>query len=310
VTIVEGRVEVREHPEPVPGRGQLLVRVRGAGLNAADLAQIAGGYPAPPGWPQDIPGIELAGEVVGLGQEVIGFAPGDRVMALVGGGAQAELALVHAAEAMRVPAALDWGAAAGFPEGYVTAHDALFTQAALALGERVLITGAAGGVGTAAVQLAVAAGAAVTASVRDPARRSAVAALGAVAVDPSEVADHAPFDVVLELVGLASLDVVLPSLAPGGRVCLIGGGVAGAVDLGPLMVRRGRLYGSTLRGRSPVDKAAAVGAVAMHVVPLLEDGRLGVPVDARFSLDDATAAYDHFARGHKFGKVVLTLEDR
>jgi NADPH:quinone reductase-like Zn-dependent oxidoreductase len=310
VTVVDGRVEIREHPEPVPGRGQLLVRVRAAGLNAADLAQVTGGYPAPPGWPPDIPGIELAGEVVALGEGADGFGVGDRVMALVGGGAQAEVAVVNASEAMVVPDALGWDAAAGLPEGCITAHDALFTHAALVLGDRVLITGAAGGVGTAGVQLAVAAGAEVVASVRDPARRPAVAALGAAAIDPSEVDAHGPYDVILELVGLSSLDAVLPSLAPGGRVCLIGSGVAGTVDLGPLMMCRGRLYGSTLRGRSPADKAAAVAAVVTRVLPLVEAGRFDVPIDSRFTLADAPLAYEHFAQGHKFGKVVLTVEER
>jgi NADPH2:quinone reductase len=307
VTVVNGGVEVRDQPEPVAARGQLLVRVRAAGLNAADLVQVQGGYPAPPGWPVDIPGLELAGEVVGLGSGVSQFALGARVMAIVGGGAQAELAVVNELEAMPVPPGLGWSAAAGLPEAFVTAHDALFSQAGLAMGERLLVSGAAGGVGTAAVQLGVAAGARVTASVRDPDRRAAVTSLGADAVDPAEVDRHGPFDVILELVGLTSLGSSLRSLATGGRVSLIGGGVVGAVDLGPLMMRRGRIHGSTLRGRPPAEKAAAVSLVVSRVLPLVEAGRIQVPIDSTFDLADARAAYEHFARGGKFGKVVLTM---
>ncbi|MEY2403501.1 MAG: NADPH:quinone reductase, partial [Acidimicrobiaceae bacterium] len=165
VTIVGGALEWREQPAPTPGLGELLVRVHAAGLNSADLMQVAGFYPAPPGSPQDIPGMELAGEVVAVGDGVYRFAIGDRVMAIVGGGAQAELAVVHERTAMSVPERLEWAQAGGFPEAFTTAHDALFTQCGLAMGERVLISGAAGGVGSAAVQLAVQAGARVTATV-------------------------------------------------------------------------------------------------------------------------------------------------
>jgi NADPH2:quinone reductase len=306
VTLVGGGLEIREHPEPVAGPGQLLVRVRAAGMNAADLAQMAGGYPAPPGWPVDIPGIEVAGEVVALGPGASRFPVGAAVMAIVGGGAQAELAIVNETEAMAVPAGLGWPAAAGLPEAFVTAHDALFTQGGLQLGERLLVTGAAGGVGTAAVQLGAAAGAIVTASVRDPARRAEVAALGVEAVDPAEVGEHGPYDVILELVGLPSMASSLGALATGGRVCLIGASLIGEVNLGPLMMARGRLHGSTLRGRSAQDKAAAVSLVAARVLPHVEAGRIEVPIDSTWPLTDAAAAYDHFASGGKFGKVVLT----
>jgi NADPH2:quinone reductase len=309
VTLVDGGIEVREHPEPVAGAGQLLVRVRAAGLNAADLAQVRGGYPAPPEWPADIPGLELAGEVVGLGPGAGRFEVGAPVMAIVGGGAQAELAVVNELEAMPVPTGLGWPAAAGLPEAFVTAHDALFSQAGLTMGERLLVTGAAGGVGTAAVQLGIAAGARVTASVRDPSRRAAVDELGAHAVDPEDVDRHGPFDVILELIGFANLGSSLPSLATGGRVSLIGAAVAGAVDLGPLMVRRGRIHGSTLRGRLPEEKAAAVSLVVSRVLPLVHAGRIQVPIDSTFAMADARAAYEHFARGGKFGKVLLTMGD-
>jgi NADPH:quinone reductase-like Zn-dependent oxidoreductase len=191
-----------EHDDPVPGDTELLVAVQAAGINSADLVQRAGFYPAPPGWPSDIPGMEMAGEVVAVGRGVTLFAPGDRVMALVGGGAQAELAFVDEMHALAVPDGLNWPEAGGFAEAFATAYDAMFTQAGLQMGERVLVSGAAGGVGTAGVQLAAAAGAHLTATVRNPDHHDAVRQLGAdVVIEPGKEGDHGPYDVVLELVG-------------------------------------------------------------------------------------------------------------
>src|SRR5881628_2804667 len=170
-TIRDGSVVVDEHLDPEPARGEILVRVHAAGLNGADMLQRKGRYPAPPGSPPDIPGLELAGEVAALGPGARRFAEGDRVMGIVGGGGQAELAVVHERQLMPVPEALDWPAAGALPEVFTTAHDALFTQSGLRPGERLLVHGAAGGVGTAAVQLGVAAGARVTATVRNEALR-------------------------------------------------------------------------------------------------------------------------------------------
>src|SRR5215216_5348690 len=158
VVVSDGELVVEERPDPEPRKGEVLVRVRAAGLNGADMLQRKGAYPAPPGSPADIPGLELAGEVEALGPGAERFAEGNRVMAVVGGGGQAELAVVHERAAMPVPDGLDWPAAGGLPEAFVTAHDALFTQAALRPGDRLLVHGAAGGVGTAAVQLGRAAG--------------------------------------------------------------------------------------------------------------------------------------------------------
>src|SRR3954466_2736834 len=173
-TISDGKIAVADHPDPEPAKGELLVRVKAAGLNGADILQRAGHYPAPPGSPPDIPGLELAGEVVGTGPGVTRFAAGGRVMAIVGGGGQAELATVHERGAMPVPDALDWPSAGGFPEVFTTAHDAVFTQAAVQPGEPLLVHGAAGGVGTAAVQLGRAVGARVTATVRNERLRAEV----------------------------------------------------------------------------------------------------------------------------------------
>ena len=234
--------------------------------------QRQGLYPPPPGAPADIPGMELAGEVVAVGAQVTRFAPGSRVMALVGGGGQATMAVVEESHALAVPDSLPWAEAGGFPEVFSTAFDALFTQAGLRMGERVLISGAAGGVGTAGVQLAAATGASVVATVRDAGRRAEVGALGAeVVIPPDEVGDHGPYDVVLELVGAASLPTVLPHLATGARVMVIGVGSGAKIELNllQLMGARARIGGATLRGRTRREKAdvAAGGDGARAAAP-------------------------------------------
>jgi NADPH:quinone reductase-like Zn-dependent oxidoreductase len=308
VTIVSGELEWREYPDPEPGPGELLVAVRSAGINNADLLQRAGLYPAAPGVPPDIPGLELAGEVVALGPGTTRYPAGARVMSLVGGGAQAELAVVPEEHAMAAPDGVSWEEAGGFPEAFSTAYDALFTQCALTLGERVLVTGAAGGVGTAAVQLAAAAGAEVVASVRRPELRDAVLALGARrAEDPAKAVGLGPFDVVVELVGGEGMSQSAAALATGGRMSIIGVGAGGRLELDALalMGRRASIRGSTLRARSQVDKALVARAVERHVVPLLEAGRVRVPVVEHLPLSEAAAAYERFSAGGKLGKIVL-----
>lgn len=308
-TIVDGAVVVRDHPDPEPGAGELLVQVRAAGLNGADLMQRLGFYPAPPGSPPDIPGMEFAGEVAATGKDVTRFAVGDRVMAIVGGGAQAELAVVHERIAMRVPDGIDWPAAGGFPEVFTTAHDALFTQCGLLMGERVLIHGAAGGVGTAGVQLGVAAGARVTATVRNERLRDDVGALGAAVLGTEGWADQGPYDVILELVGGVNMSANLEALAVGGRITVIGVGAGATAELNlfTLMARRGRIHGSTLRMRPLEEKAMTARAVERHVLPLLEADRIRVPIAATFPLERVHDAYERFAAGGKFGKVVLVF---
>jgi len=313
-TIVDGKLEVREQPDPVPGTGQLLVGVKAAGLNSGDLMQVRGFYPAPPGWPPDIPGLELAGEVIATGPGVTRFVEGDRVMAVVGGGAQAELAVMHEREAMPVPLGVDWDAAGGFPEAFTTAHDALFTQCGLQMGESVLVHGAAGGVGTAGLQLAAAVGAWVTATVRNPELREAVNELGSMVGWTETVADddfitRGPFDVVLELIGAPNMAGNLEALATGGRIAVIGVG-AGAmaeINLLALMGKRARIHGSTLRARPLEQKADAARRVERSVLPLLEAGDIQVPVADRFPLADVAAAYARFAEGGKLGKIVVTV---
>ncbi len=307
VTIQDGRLVVEERPDPEPGKGELLVRVRGAGLNGADMLQRKGAYPAPPGVPADIPGLELAGEVEALGSGATRFEQGDRVMSVVAGGGQAELAVVHERAAMPVPEALDWPAAGGVPEVFTTAHDALFTQAELRPGERLLVHGGAGGVGTAAIQLGRAAGASVVATVRREDLRSQVEELGAVAVAPDAFQDEGPFDVILELVGAPNIPANLSALATGGRIAVIGVGAGAKAELNllALMGKHARIHGSTLRPRPLEEKALAMRLVEREVLPLFETAALRVPVAASFPLDEAEQAYERFSAGGKLGKIVL-----
>jgi len=309
VTITDGRIVVEHRPDPAPGSGEVLVRVRAAGLNGADMMQRRGLYPAPPGSPQDIPGLELAGEVVALGPGATRFRTGQRVMGIVGGGGQAELCAVHERVLMEVPPSLDWPAAGGVPEVFTTAHDALFTQAELKPGERLLVHGGAGGVGTAAIQLGRAAGARVTATVRNEQLREQVAELGARVIAPESFAAHGPFDVILELVGAPNLAANLDALALHGRISVIGvgAGARGELDLRKLMGARARIMGSTLRARSLEEKALTARAMERSVLPLFESGALTVPLAATYPLERAEEAYERFAQGGKLGKIVLTI---
>jgi NADPH:quinone reductase len=290
--IRNGRLEIEERPDPVAGDGELLIRVRAAGINRADLLQAAGGYPPPAGIVADIPGLECAGEVV---------ATGERVMALLGGGGQAELVVVPAHHTLPVPERVEWPAAGGFMEAFATAHDALFTQAGLGSGERLLVNGAAGGVGLAAVQLGVASGAEVTGTARANVDR--VAALGA------NVEVDGEYDVILELVGGDNLTADVQRLARGGRMIVIGTGAGSKaeIDFGRLMQRRARIQSSTLRSRTTEEKAQVVDGLRRDVLPLLASERITVPVHETFPLADAQKAYEAFAAGGKFGKLVLII---
>jgi putative PIG3 family NAD(P)H quinone oxidoreductase len=309
VTIRDGEVVIEEHPNPVAGTGEVLVRVHAAGLNGADMMQRRGLYPAPAGSHADIPGLELAGEVAALGGRAERFAVGDRVMAIVGGGGQAELAVVHERQLMPVPDALDWPAAGGLPEVFTTAHDALITEAQLRSGERLLVRGGAGGVGTAAIQLGRALDARVSATVHREEMRAAVAELGAQVLAPEELAAQGPFDVVLELVGAPHLGEDLQALAPRGRIVVIGvsAGAKAELNLLALMGNRARIQGSMLRSRPLEEKALAARLLEREVLPLFETGTLRVLVAETFPLADAAAAYERFAAGGKFGKIVLTM---
>src|ERR671922_854974 len=298
-TIRDGEVVVQEHPDPQPQAGELLVRVHAAGVNGPDIVQLAGRYPAPPGAPADVPGLEFAGEVLECGAGVQRFEPGDRVMAIVGGGGQAELVVVNERVAMPVPDELDWIAAGGVPEVFFTAHDALFTQAGLTVGERLLVHGAAGGVGMAAVQLGTMAGARVTATVRDEHCREQIAALGVNALAPDEFADAGPFDVILELVGAPNFPANLQAIALRGRIAVVGIGAGAQIDLnlGTLMFRRVRMFGTVMRARSLEEKALMTRAVEKSVLPGFASGDLSVFVAATYPLDAVAEAYERFKAG-------------
>src|SRR5262245_17277188 len=311
VTIGRGALAWLHHPDPEPGNGELLVRVRAAGVCRGDLMQRDGLYPPPPGTaPPELPGLELAGEVVARGPGVRRFGEGDRVMAVVSGAGQAELAVVPEPLAVPVPDGVSWAQAGGFPENYTTAHDALFTQCGLAMGERVCVHGAAGGVGTAGVELAVAAGSTVVATVRNGALRDGVAALGAAVVAPEAFVDAGPFDVIPELVRAPNMPANLEALATGGRIAVIGvgAGLIAELNLLALMGKRARIHGSTLRPRPLEDKAQAARRIERQVLPLLARGAATVPIAATFPMRDAAAAYERFATGGKLGKIVLLSE--
>ncbi len=306
-------VRVEERPDPVPGSDEVLVAVRFAGLNPADLAQRAGRYPPPPGWPPDVPGLEVAGVVAACGPGVQRWREGDRVFGIVGGGGLAERVVVHERHVAPVPERLSDEEAAGVPEAFVTAHDAIVTQAGLGLGDVLLVNGANGGVGTAAVQIGVAAGARVFGSVRSEEARARVAELGAEVVAPEEAVERVQAaggaDVVLELVGAPNLDSDLDALATKGRVIIVGtgAGAEGPLSLRKLMGKRARLIGTGLRVRPLEEKAAAVQAFAHEVVPLLADGRVRVPIDRVFAAERVTEGFDRLASSGKFGKVLIEL---
>ncbi|MGI8864500.1 MAG: NAD(P)H-quinone oxidoreductase [Solirubrobacteraceae bacterium] len=309
VTIRDKQLSVEDHPDPTPGAGEVLIRVKAAGINGADMMQRAGFYPAPPGAPQDIPGLELAGEVVAVGDGAMRFKPGDRVMSIVAGGGQAELAVVHERIVMAVPERLSWTEAGGVPEVFTTAQDAIFTQAGLKPGEHLLVHGGAGGVGTAAIQIARASGALVSATVRNPDARPQVADLGAEPIDPEKFGEHGPFDVILELVGGPNLSANVSALNTLGRIVVIGiaAGAKGEVNLLELMQKRGTIRASTLRPRPLEEKAMTARAMERSVLPLLATGEVRVPIAASYPLEEAVAAYDRFAAGSKLGKILLEM---
>jgi NADPH2:quinone reductase len=306
-TIAGDAIAVAEHPDPEPGHGEVLVRVAAAGLNGADLHQLAGRYPAPPGSPPDIPGLEFAGEVAGLGVGATRFALGDRVMGITGGGGQAELTVVHERLLMSVPEKLGWDEAGGAPEVFITAQDALFTRCALGPGERLLVHGGAGGVGTAAIQIAVAAGARVHATVRDREAWDAVGALGATVIAPEGFSEHGPFDVILELVGAPNLAEDIAALDFGGRMAVIGigAGARAEIDLRLVMYKGLTIHGATLRSRPLEEKAVKTRALERHVLPLLGSGAVRVLIAETFPLEQVATAYERFAAGGKVGKIVI-----
>jgi len=304
-------------PAPEPGPGQVLVRVRAAGINRGDIMQRRGKYPAPEGWPQDIPGLEYAGEVSALGAGARRWRAGDRVMGLVGGGGYAEYVAVHEDEAVAVPAGLSWEEAAAIPEAFITAHDALFTRLALQPEERLLVHAVGSGVGTAALQLARDAGAHVMGTSRSAwklERAAELAPLEGVDTSTEDFVARAlawtgerGVDAVLELVGGDYVPRNVKALAVLGRLALVGlvAGARAELDLRAFMSRRLTLVGTVLRSRPLEQKIAAARAFAEHVEGRFEDGRLRPVVDRVFAMEEAPAAHRHVEEGQNFGKVVL-----
>jgi putative PIG3 family NAD(P)H quinone oxidoreductase len=318
---VEG-MEVREVERPAKASAdRVLVRVRAAALNRADVLQRRGLYPAPVGVVQDIPGLEFAGEVAEVGSEARSLKAGQRVFGITAGGAQAEYVLVPESHLVEIPSELDWAEAAAVPEAFITAHDALFTQAGLALGERVLVHAVGSGVGLAAIQLARACGATTYGTSRTTEKLERARGFGldeAVAVgdDPTTFAEAvrewtkgAGVEVILDLVGGSYLAANLDALGMKGRLMLVGttGGQSAALPFGVVMGKRLRILGTVLRGRSLEEKARATRRFAAHVVPLLARGIVRPVIDKVYRMDEVREAHERMESNASFGKIVLKI---
>ncbi|HZR13783.1 MAG TPA: NAD(P)H-quinone oxidoreductase [Acidimicrobiia bacterium] len=320
LTIADGgRLAVEDRERPRPGPGEVLVRVHGAGLNRADLLQRAGRYPPPTDAPPDVPGLEFAGVVEETGPGVTEPAAGDRVFGIVGGGAQAEYVRTRAEHCAAVPESLDLRLAGGVPETFMTAHDALVTQARLQPGERVLVHAVGSGVGTAVVQLASAWKCPTVGTARHRSKLEAADGLGLTrgVLAPSPFDAHAlaqqitevagPCDVTIDLVGGSYLETDVHAAAPRGRIVLVGT-LAGGSSAFPILVAMGKrltVMGTVLRARSNAEKAEVTDAFAVDVAPLLGDGGIAPVVDEIVPLADAERAYERLASDETFGKVIL-----
>lgn len=315
-------LEVREVSRPPePSADRVRVRVRAAALNRADLLQRRGLYPAPQGSPQEIPGLEFAGEVESTGPEVRRVRAGDRVFGITGGGAQAEYIVVPESTLASVPENLDWAEAASIPEAFITAHDALFTQGGLRMGESVLVHAAGSGVGLAAVQLAACAGSTVYGTSRTPeklerAREYGLGESVAVADDPSGVVSAvrewthgAGLDVILDLAGAKYLSANLDALAVLGRLLFVGttAGSSAQLDFGLVMRKRLRIIGTVLRSRSADEKALATRRFEKQVLPLLKRGLVRPVIDRIYNMEEVREAHSRLESNLSFGKVVLMI---
>jgi putative PIG3 family NAD(P)H quinone oxidoreductase len=307
---------------PAPTAERVRVRVRAAALNRADILQRLGRYPAPPGFPQHIPGMEFAGEVDEVGAEVRLWQRGQRVFGITGGGAQAEYVVVPENHLAEVPANLDWTEAAAVPEVFITAHDALFTRANLRPGETMLVHAAASGVGTAAIQLARAAGARAFGTSRTPDKLERVKEYGlsnsvVVADDPlalvpavAEWTGGRGIDVIIDLVGARYLEANLKALAAKGRLILVGtpAGAAAMLDFSVVMGKRLTIVGTVLRARSTEEKATATRLFAEQVVPLLADATLKPVVDRVYRIAEVREAHARMESNESLGKIVLLID--
>jgi putative PIG3 family NAD(P)H quinone oxidoreductase len=314
-------LEIREVERPEPGTGEVLVRVHATALNRADLMQREGRYPAPPGAPADIPGMEFAGDVAALGPGTREWNEGDPVFGITGGGAYAEYVVVHERTVAAIPASLDWTGAAAVPEAFITAHDALVTQAGVRTSERVLIHAIGSGVGLAAAQLARAVGAIPFGTSRtqdkiDRARDFGLedgVALGGdlkqLVESVSQWTDGRGIDIVLDLVGGAYVQAGVEALALRGRLILIGT-VAGAqtpLDVRRVLTRRLTIRGTMLRARPLEEKILATRAFASEVIPLLARDVVVPVIDSVFALPEIAEAHRHLESNATFGKVVVVM---
>jgi putative PIG3 family NAD(P)H quinone oxidoreductase len=302
-------------PRPEPGPGEILIRVRAAGVNRADLLQRRGAYPPPPG-ASDIIGMEVAGEVAALGPGAPRWAVGDEVVALMAGGGYAEYAVVDARHALPIPPGLDFVQGACLPETVFTVWSNVFEIGALKPGETLLLHGATSGIGVTAIQMAKALGARVIATSRGAAKAARAAALGAdLSIDSTAedwtlaVKAYGGADVALDMIGGDQVAKDLSVMKPLGRVVVIAvqAGTRGEVDFAGLMRRRLTLTGSTLRGRDAEEKARLAVEVEAKAWPLVADGRLTPVIDAVFPLEDAAKAHVRMDGGDHVGKVVLTV---
>jgi putative PIG3 family NAD(P)H quinone oxidoreductase len=318
---VEG-LEVREVADaPRATADRVRVRVHAAGLNRADILQRLGRYPAPPGYPQEIPGLEFAGEVEQVGEDARRWKIGDRVFGIIGGGGQAEFVTLPEGHLAEIPPNLDWAEAASIPEVFMTAHDALFTQCGVKMGERVLIHAAGSGVGTAAIQLVRAAGAFAygtsrTADKLEKAKEFGLTDSCVATSDPMQFAEavkqwtnHEGVDVILDLVGAAYLKANLESLATKGRLIFVGttSGAKAEIDYAIVMRKRLAVMGTSLRTRSTEEKATATRLFAEQVVPLLASGAVRPVIDRVFKMEEVRAAHERIESNESFGKVVLMI---
>jgi putative PIG3 family NAD(P)H quinone oxidoreductase len=311
-------IEFRDVPRPAPGAGEVRVRVAAAGLNRADLLQRRGAYPAPPGWPAEIPGLEYAGTVESVGAGVTRRRTGDRVMGLVGGGGMAEAVVVHEAEAIPVPAHLTLDEAAALPEAFLTAYDALVHRARLARGDRVLLHAAASGVGTAAVQLCRVLGVHAVGTSRSAEKLARLAALGLhEAIDTSRGSFRdqlrEPVDAVIDVLGGPALADNLAVLRPRGRLVVLGFllGSRTEADLGVVLRHRLEIIGSAMRSRGLAERVPLVAEFAAQVLPGFSAGADGTPpalvpvVDQVLPMSELGAAHRLMERNETFGKLVL-----
>lgn len=310
-------LEIGEVPVRAPGPGEVLVEVATAGLNRADIMQRKGYYPAPPGYPADVPGLEFAGTVMALGEGVRDWSVGDRVMAITGGGAMCTRVVAHARELMPVPEGMPFTEAAAIPEVFVTAWDALFNQAQVVMGETALIHAAASGVGTAAAQLCRAASVRAIATVRTAEKLDRILGLGfsdgvvvkdgRFATDIDRLTHGRGVDAVLDPVGASYLEDNLQSMAPLGRLVLIAfmGGMHAEVPLAPILMKRLRIFGTTLRARPLEEKARVAREFSRSVLPLFARGTLKAVVDAVMPMSQIRDAHALMERNATLGKIVL-----